>query len=221
MAIHDKLLNLLDNRTRKGLLDKAKRVFFNCFNQLGRFFARASNLVEIKMKIKFIATLFTVLICLLLLCTNTASAETVFSEDFEEGASDWSTDNGVWEIGVPTSGPTAAHSGSNVAATILDGNYPAQTDSRLVSPVLELPTLGSVNERIELRFWNWYSYHFGNGSPDQGRIQINVQTGGVWGGWTTLATVVEQIDWRINSGSDWSPVSVDLTAYAGKVMVSG
>ena len=99
-------------------------------------------------------------------------------EDFEVGWGDWSTDHGVWQVGVPTSGPAGAHSGSNVAATILDGNYPAQTDSRLVSPVLELPTLGSVNERIELRFWNWYSYHFGNGSPDQGRIQINVQTGG-------------------------------------------
>jgi hypothetical protein len=40
-----------------------------------------------------------------------AQTEVIFSEDFESGALTWTISNGVWEIGVPTSGPGAAHSG--------------------------------------------------------------------------------------------------------------
>ena len=46
------------------------------------------------------------------------------TEGFEGGWDGWSTDMGVWEIGVPTSGPMAAHTGTNVAGTVLGGNYP-------------------------------------------------------------------------------------------------
>ena len=108
-------------------------------------------------------------------------------EDFEVGWGDWSTDHGVWQVGEPTSGPAAAHSGTAVAATILNGNYPAQTDSRLISPAVVLPTLGSAEERIELRFWQWYWYSFGNeAGKDWGRVQISIDEGGVWSDWTTV-----------------------------------
>ena len=42
-------------------------------------------------------------------------------EDFEVGWGDFSPDNGVWEVGIPTSGPGKAHQGLSAAATILAG----------------------------------------------------------------------------------------------------
>ena len=60
-------------------------------------------------------------------------------EGFENGWGDWHADCGVWQVGVPGSGGT--HNGANVAATHLSGNYPSQTDSRLVSPQFEVPIL--------------------------------------------------------------------------------
>src|SRR5437667_6293 len=45
-------------------------------------------------------------------------------EGWENGIGDWYAETGTWQVGVPTSGPGAAHSGTNCAATILNGNYP-------------------------------------------------------------------------------------------------
>jgi hypothetical protein len=56
-------------------------------------------------------------------------------EDFENGWGEWTTDGGIWEIGTPASGPDSAYEGNGVAGTVLDGNYPADADSRLISPV--------------------------------------------------------------------------------------
>ncbi len=90
-----------------------------------------------------------VILCfLVLLLVSPARAETVyFSDDFENGTSTWTISNGVWEIGVPMSGPGAAHSGQKVAATVLAGDYPANSNATMtlahpidltgsVSPVL-------------------------------------------------------------------------------------
>ena len=92
--------------------------------------------------------------------------------------------------GSPSRGPWAAHSGTNVAATVLAGNYSLQNDSRLISPAFTLPALAGA-ERLELRFWHWFSY---NGHPsylDKGYVQISVWSGSAWGGWATLATPVD------------------------------
>jgi len=42
-------------------------------------------------------------------------------EGFENGLGDWYAESGVWQVGVPTSGPGAAHTGTNCAATVLSG----------------------------------------------------------------------------------------------------
>ena len=52
-------------------------------------------------------------------------------EDFESGFGDWSVDEGSWEVGEPTSGPSNAHSGQNCVGTNLEGNYWEPADSRL------------------------------------------------------------------------------------------
>ncbi|KPK27686.1 MAG: hypothetical protein AMJ61_04830, partial [Desulfobacterales bacterium SG8_35_2] len=86
--------------------------------------------------------------CLLVLfCfSNTpAYALDVFVDDFEGGQGDWFADNGVWQIGTPTAGPASCFEGSQCMGTILDGNYPPDTDSPLISPVIDLPTLVSVD----------------------------------------------------------------------------
>ena len=70
-----------------------------------------------------------VFILFLMSFSQTALADIVYSEDFETGAVDWTIDNGVWEVGVPTAGPSACYSGSQCAATVLAGNYPAYDDS--------------------------------------------------------------------------------------------
>src|SRR5205807_8155512 len=54
-------------------------------------------------------------------------------EGFEGGLGDWSTERGTWQVGVPTSGPRAAYTGTNCAATVLAGNYPDYVDSRVRS----------------------------------------------------------------------------------------
>ena len=54
--------------------------------------------------------------------------------EFDPKTTDWAVDGGTWEIGKPTSGPKATHSGTNCAATVLAGNYPNYADTRLISP---------------------------------------------------------------------------------------
>ncbi|MBU0992354.1 MAG: hypothetical protein KJ737_07650, partial [Proteobacteria bacterium] len=87
----------------------------------------------------------------------------------------WTVSNGVWEIGVPTAGPGACHGDGDCAGTVLDGNYPLQDDSRLISPVFELPAI-SGDEQIELRFWQWFNYDGGDGN-DKGYVQVSVWDG--------------------------------------------
>ena len=127
------------------------------------------------------------------------------TEDFEPGWGDWSTDNGVWQVGTPTAGPEYCHSGVNCAGTNLDGNYPNNTDSRLISPSIQLPAV-SGDEEIHLRFWHWFSYR-----DDQGYIQVSTydESTGEWSSWETIGGTV-------NSSSDWALSARELTNYAGQ-----
>ena len=125
-------------------------------------------------------------------------------EGFESGWEDWYTDHGVWQVGAPTTGPGSAYEGSSAAGTNLGGNYPDNTDSRLISPVFDLPDVGA-GEVLQLRFWQWYSYAY----EDRGDVQISVWNEDDWGDWMTLLTSAQQDD-----RSDWSRVGLDLTAYA-------
>lgn len=55
--------------------------------------------------------------------------ESIMTENFEDDGTNWTiepanSDTPCWEIGIPTSGPEAAHDGEKVAATILSGDYP-------------------------------------------------------------------------------------------------
>ena len=125
----------------------------------------------------------------------------------------WSANNGVWNIGVPTSGPDTAHEGTQCAATILGGNYPTERDSRLESPPVTLPTL-TANQQITLKFWQWFNYET-SGDIGRGYVEVSVWDGAAWGDWTTIYD-------QYNGGSSgWQYVgtnfsTIDLSPYAGK-----
>ena len=152
-----------------------------------------------------------VLFSILLFNLSAAQADDVIiSEDFEFGWGLWSADNGVWQVGVPTVGPAACQSGANCAGTVLNGNYPSDTDSRLISPPVDLPAV-TGNEEIYLRFWQWFSYAE-SCSQDGGRVQISVwdDNAGAWLDWATVSNSI------CNSSPGWSKMTVELTAYAGE-----
>jgi hypothetical protein len=135
---------------------------------------------------------------------------TIFSEDFEGGLGLWSPDNGIWEVGLPTSGPNECHAGVQCAGTVLDGDYPFNSSS-LVSPTITLPAIGA-SEELHLRFWHWFSFGSATGgNPDRGVVFIQEQISpGVWSASTELAR------YQLSSGGAWTLPLVDLSAYGGK-----
>ncbi|HYF94394.1 MAG TPA: S8 family serine peptidase [Symbiobacteriaceae bacterium] len=128
-----------------------------------------------------------------------------YSMDFEGAATGWTHGgtNDVWEIGEPTSGPGAAHSGAKVAATNLSGSYPDGSESYLISPPIDLSAGGAGTA---FSFWHWYElepgFDFGYvlGSGDGGNT------------WDVLGTFTGE-------SGDWAQTTVDLTPYAGSASV--
>ena len=140
-----------------------------------------------------------------------AHAESLIHEGFESGWGGWSADCGVWEIGEPKSGPGRSYDGSQCAGTTLDGDYPNDTDSRLISPAITLPQI-SDHEEIYLEFWHWFSYLYNPFSDDKGYVQIKEYHSetGKWSDWTTLGSTIK------NTSSVWTLRKEDLTKYSGK-----
>jgi len=134
--------------------------------------------------------------------TNTGLSQTVFSEDWESGIGSWFADNGVWEVGVPTVGPSSTHSGINCAGTVLNGNYPNNANTRLISPSITLP-IPSGGETIQLKFWQWFIIE---NNLDQGVLQISENSGA----WETISSV--EFD---GENLVWTQYVADLTSYAG------
>jgi hypothetical protein len=126
---------------------------------------------------------------------------------FEDSIGDWTVENGVWQIGVPDSRPGDPYEGDLCAGTILAGNYPDYTSSRLVSPSFWVPAITS-DEEVHFRIWQWVEY-----GDDYGQIQISVQDeeSGAWSEWMEL-----DLSEPSTRTSDWAPKAVDLTSYTGK-----
>ncbi|HJQ83412.1 MAG TPA: hypothetical protein VKA21_05005, partial [Candidatus Binatia bacterium] len=126
---------------------------------------------------------------------------------FESGWADWSASNGIWQIGAPTTGPGACIGGTTCAGTVLDGNYEADTDSRLEGASLQLPAIAPGDE-LQLRFWQWFAYGLG----DSGTVEIAIfdEATQTFGAWTGVASEVT------GSSVAWTQRLVDLTTHAGK-----
>src|SRR5262249_44780627 len=130
-----------------------------------------------------------------------------FPDDFERGVGDWCADYGIWEVGVPTSGPGGAHSGSNVLATILVGNYYDNRSSRISTPPFVVP---SADQQPRLRFWHWWSFS----CDDYGQVQIRVD-GGPW-----QALSADGI-YTADSSGNWTRACLDLSPYSGQTVQLG
>ncbi|MBE0544528.1 MAG: immunoglobulin domain-containing protein [Verrucomicrobia bacterium] len=136
-------------------------------------------------------------------------------ETFEFVSSVWDTDScGTWQIGLPTSGPpvnsmtgSRAYSPFNVAATLLGGNYSANSSGRLITPSFTVPAV-NPGDLLVFRFWQWYQY----GTGDSGRLQISVGAGTEWFPWETIAIAAP----TNGSSGTWQQFVADLTPYQGQ-----
>lgn len=143
---------------------------------------------------------------------STHQIEVIFSEDFDSiGTSDWFAENGIWEIGSPTSGPDTSRSGTSVVATILNGDYPPAANSRLVSPLISLTSTEDLDgARLRLKFDHWYSMSSG----DFGYLEIKTD-GSEW----QPLTENNEIS-GISAG--WEPYFIaDLSAFEGQQVYLG
>ncbi len=118
-------------------------------------------------------------------------------EDFESGFGDWSVDEGSWEVGIPTFGPSDAHSGQNCVGTNLEGNYQEPSDSRLASPPFVVPP---ASENPAVQFWHWFSFS----DSDYGVVQIRVNNGD----WVPISTQFSN-----TSSGIWTPFYISLSSY--------
>ena len=159
------------------------------------------------------------ILCILLFCSEFARpllAQTqdrtfYLSENFRNGIGNWYADNGLWEVGTPTAGPSDTPSSSLVAGTVLNGNYPSTARSRLVSPPIHLPVDPELTQnKLRLQFLHWHSFNSG----DSGWVQISIDRSN----WTNL----QESNPIVGISHNWTTVIIpDLSEYAGQTVFIG
>ncbi|MCI0514229.1 T9SS type A sorting domain-containing protein [candidate division KSB1 bacterium] len=157
-------------------------------------------------KKKFSKSIFFSLLFLVVVSNIVAQGqEIIFQDDFESGWGRWYATNGVWDIGKATVGPDMAHSGQNVAGTILNGNYPPNANTRLVSQSILLPGI-YYHEKLLLYVWQWFCLNKGDYlGNDLGSIQISVDDGK---NWINLHTGIS------GYSNIWTQLCLDVTQFS-------
>ncbi len=138
-------------------------------------------------------------------------ATMIFGNDFEENNGNFisSGTNNSWQWGVPTSGPRAAKSGTNLWATNLAGAYSMSTDCYLVSPSIELPASGNS----VLTFSHWVDMEGTTTLYDYGQVMISTDDGATW---TNITPVTGgKYGKRVQA---WADEEISLAAYAGRTV---
>ncbi len=121
---------------------------------------------------------------------------------------------GGWAWGAPSgSGNPGAHSGSNVWATVLSGDYSSSADWNLDLNVA-VPAGNPA-----LTFWHWYAMESGY---DGGQVRISTDSGSTWtvltpdGGYpASNVNALSGPGYNGNSGG-WIQARFGLSAYAGQ-----
>ncbi|MCK4527777.1 T9SS type A sorting domain-containing protein, partial [candidate division WOR-3 bacterium] len=149
----------------------------------------------------------------------------LYEEDFEADSGGYIPTGTTcdWEWGTPTYGPSGAHSGVNLWATNLSGDFSPSSDSRLTTVDIDL---SGVTHPI-LSFYHWYD--MGSGGWDGGNVKISVNGGAF--------TILDALDPPYNTTADagnagipgepcydgvtsgWEKVTRDLTAYEGDTII--
>ena len=127
------------------------------------------------------------------------------SEDFEAGIGDWHAERGIWQVGVPSSGPGAAWSGDLCAATVLDDDYPDGQDSRLISAPFTVP-IASRSPRLS--FWHWFSLS----TRDSGVVEVRRAGSEEW---IPMSTALGGV------ASVWTRAGFDLVDFGGETIEIG
>jgi|GEM_PF-2286647 len=96
-----------------------------------------------------------------------------------------------WQWGTPINGPGGAYSGSKAWGTVLDGEYSNNSQSRLMTPPLDLTFGGS---RLELRIMSWLVTDTAS-VCDGGNVKMITATD------TTLLVPDTTQGWPYNAGS--------------------
>ena len=141
-----------------------------------------------------------------------------YFNDFENGADGFvfGGKTPMWEVGVPTYGPTSAPSGSNVVGTRLKGKYDGLINSLLISPPIDL---SDVRDDVELSFKDWSELdNYMGGFEDTAEVWI--------GEINENDSSVDKISYPkkpalINrySKRTWEERHIDLSPYKGKKIV--
>ena len=127
---------------------------------------------------------------------------------FESACEAWHTDEGVWDIGVPTGGgPTNVPGGLRCAGTALDGAVPTVFESHLWTPAFYLPAVNPV-ERVYLQFEQWYDY------PNS--FCAAIQWSQWWSsiGWS-WPQIIDADLLIVSTQRQWLTVTKDITRLAG------
>jgi hypothetical protein len=139
---------------------------------------------------------------------------------FESCPENWAL-SGDWECGTPSNvGPSAAHGGSGVMATVIDGNYSDGNDW-IDNVVADSPTinLATADEPV-LAFWAWIDTE---GSTYDGvNLKVSTDNGVTWTLITGVTpaynlTIDGQQVWGGHLGaSGWQRYIVPMSAYVGQ-----
>ncbi|PJA24224.1 MAG: hypothetical protein COX57_09650 [Alphaproteobacteria bacterium CG_4_10_14_0_2_um_filter_63_37] len=141
--------------------------------------------------------------------------------DFEVDDGGLRTQGTLWQYGVPTSGPSRAHTGTQVWATNLTGSYIDNADEQLYLPAVDLT--GATSPTLSLRLWSATNA----ATTDATNLEILDSTTGAW---TVLPAQITPYDGTQNSNAalpGWGVVgyqnqyrlaAFDLSPYNGNVV---
>jgi len=153
-----------------------------------------------------------------------------YAWDFEASNGGFAATGQDWEWGDPTSGPMDAHSGVNLWATKLGGNYSTSSNSKLDMPATVVP---SGKTYAILSFWQWYSMEGGTGTCyDGGNVKISTDGGLTWSiltpdiGYNNVAKAVNAgipnepcFSGTGTIGNFWHKVTFNMTPYKGQSVI--
>ena len=141
-----------------------------------------------------------------------------YFNDFENGADGFvfGGKTPMWEVGVPTYGPTSAPSGKNVVGTRLKGKYDGLINSLLISPPIDL---SDVRDDVELSFKDWSELdNYMGGFEDTAEVwigEINENDSSV----DKISYPKEPALINRYSKRTWEERHIDLSPYKGKKIV--
>jgi len=134
--------------------------------------------------------------------------------DFEFGnTGGLATDGGLWEWGLPSAGPSAAHSGNSVWATSLAGRYFPDAVEYLYLPIVDLS--GLTNPSLHFRLWM-----DSNATSDGVSLEVDLGAAG-WYPFPSVSPAYTGVDlagapaWTtLGGGQTYDAVEVDLSNWA-------